>query len=47
MFQALDFVFDVIGSAVGWLQHWQFAGVPFLYYLMGITIIGILMRFAL
>lgn len=45
MLQALQFVLSVITSSVNWLLSWQYLGVPFLYYLMGIVIIGVVLRF--
>lgn len=47
MATAVTFVLNVITSAVNWLGSWQFLGIPFLYYMIGIAVIGILMRFAL
>lgn len=45
MAQAINYVFTVISSAVSWLNHWEYMGVPFLGYLMGIAIVGIILRF--
>lgn len=47
MSNALSFVINVIGSAVTWLAHWEFAGIPFLYFFIGIAVISIIMRFML
>lgn len=55
MATALEFVFQAIGSAVNWLTSWQFpvlignevVAIPFLYIFIGITVISVLMRFAL
>ena len=45
MTAALEFVLSVISSAVNWLLSWQYLGVPFLYYLMGLAVISIMLRF--
>lgn len=45
MTSALEFVLSVISSAVNWLLSWQYLGVPFLYYLMGLAVISIMLRF--
>lgn len=45
MSSAIEFVLSVISSAVNWLLSWQYLGVPFLYYLMGIAVISIMLRF--
>lgn len=47
MVTAVEYVLNVIGSAVSWLASWEFLGIPFLYYLIGLAVIAILMRFAL
>lgn len=46
MAQAIQYVFTVISSAVSWLSSWDYMGVSFLSFLMGIAIIGIVLRFA-
>lgn len=45
MAQALQYVFNVIASAVSWLGSWSYMGVSFLHFLIGIAIIGIILRF--
>lgn len=55
MATALEFVFQVIESAVNWLTRWQFpiliggevVSIPFLYIMIGLAVISVLMRFAL
>lgn len=47
MGNALSFVIFTIQSAVTWLAHWEFYGIPFLYFFIGIAIISIIMRFML
>lgn len=47
MSNAIAFVFTAISQAVAWLGRWQFLGIPFLYFLLGIAIISVLMRMAL
>ena len=44
---AIQFVLDVISSAVSWLASWEYLGVPFLYFFIGVAIISIVMRFML
>lgn len=44
--EALAFVFEVISRSVNWLTSWTYLGVPFLYYIIGLTVIGMIMRFA-
>lgn len=46
MAQALQYVFTVIASAVNWLGSWQYMGVSFIHFLIGIAVIGIILRFA-
>lgn len=46
MAQALQYVFTVISSAVSWLSSWEYMGVSFLYFLIGLAVIGIILRFA-
>lgn len=47
MQSAISFVFTIISSAVSWLISWEYLGIPFLYYLIGLAVIGMIMRFAL
>ena len=34
-----------IGSAVEWLASWEYQGVTFLSFLIGVAVIGIVLRF--
>lgn len=34
-----------IGSWVSWLSSWSLFGIPFLYYLLGFILAGIIMEF--
>lgn len=45
MAQALQYVFTVISSAVSWLGSWNYMGVSFIGFLMGLAVIGIILRF--
>lgn len=45
MAQALQYVFTVISSAVAWLGSWSYMGVSFIYFLIGLAVMGIILRF--
>lgn len=45
MSNAIAWIMSCISSAVNWLSTWEYADIPFLYYLMGIAILGIILRF--
>ena len=45
MASALQYVFSVIASAVSWLGSWQYMGVSFIHFLIGLAVIGIILRF--
>lgn len=34
-----------INNTALWLTQWQYMGIPFLYYLIGIAVIGIILRY--
>lgn len=34
-----------IASWVSWLGFWSIYGIPFLYYIMGFTVLGLLMDY--
>lgn len=45
MSDALTFVFNCVSRSVGWLSEWNFLGVPFLVYIIGLAIVGLLIDF--
>lgn len=45
MTDALNFVFQQIAKTTIYLESWQFLGVPFLYWLIGMIILEITMRY--
>lgn len=42
MIEALDFVFSTIGDTWNWLSSWNFQGVSFAVFLVGFTLLSIL-----
>lgn len=42
MTQALDFVFETISDTWVWLSSWNFQGVSFAVFLVGFTLLSIL-----
>lgn len=45
MADVFTFYVNEIGAWVSWLFSWQLYGVPFLYYLMGFALMGVLFDF--
>lgn len=45
MSQVFTFVVTEIGAWISWLSSWNLYGIPFLYYIMGFIITGLLMEF--
>lgn len=45
MANCILWVFTTISSAVTWLYSFSYQGIPFLYYLIGLSITGIIMRY--
>lgn len=44
MNDAFSIVFEEIKMFIGWLNSWSFLGVTFLYWLIAISIMGILLQ---
>lgn len=44
MNDAFNYVFSTISSFVSWLNAWSFLGVSFLYWIIGVSIMGILLQ---
>lgn len=42
---AINWVLTEIIHVVNWLNTWQIVGIPFLYWLIGYTVMAITMRF--
>lgn len=45
MVEVLSMFINEIGSWVTWLGSWSLYGIPFLYYMMGFAILGLLMDY--
>lgn len=45
MSEVFQFYVNEIGAWVNWLFSWNLYGVPFLYYLMGFAMLGLLLDF--
>lgn len=45
MAQIIQNLIVYINNTALWLTQWNYQGVPFLYYLIGLAVIGILLRF--
>lgn len=43
--QAMTWIYSVIYGTVEWLLTWSYAGVPFLYWLIGFAIISTTLKF--
>lgn len=44
MDSVFPFVLSILTRCWTWLTSWSFHGVPFAYYIMGISIMSILLR---
>lgn len=45
MTNAINWIFTIFANCISWLSSWTYADIPFLYYLMGIAIFGIILRY--
>lgn len=45
MAEVLTMFITEIGKWVGWLNSWTLYGIPFLYYIMGFAVLGLLMDY--